>query len=140
MNDSIPQRALVRTLLWIVAGTALAGCAGGVELPDPEEGTTDVLIENLAFSPRNVTINRGERVRWINAESGAFPILHTSTSGDPGDPDEGALWDSGTLSPGETFSQQFDEVGEFVYFCEVHRTDPDMRGATVTVVEPGSQP
>jgi len=97
-------------------------------------------MENSRFTPENVTINRGERVRWFNAESGIYPIPHTITSGDPADNNEGELWDSGSMSPGESFTQQFDEVGVFEYFCEFHYRMGQMRNATVTVVEPQPQP
>jgi len=114
-----------------VVGSVLAwGCTNPTELPEPEDGVTDVAIEGLGFNPRSVTIQVGESVRWTNLE--AF-IPHTSTSGEPGDPD--GLWDSGTLSSGESFTQTFDEPGEFVYYCTFHPTVPAMVGAMV-IVEP----
>lgn len=99
--------------------------------PEPQEGVTDVSISGLAFHPRSVTIQAGESVRWTNLET--FGIPHTSTSGEPGAPD--GIWDSGTLSAGESFTQTFDEPGEYVYYCSFHPTVPAMVGATV-VVEP----
>jgi len=106
----------------------LAGCPS-VTPPEPQEGVADVLIINLAFDPRDVTIRVGESVRWTNLEI----IPHTSTSGEPGAPDD--LWESGTLSRGESFTQAFDEPGEFIYYCRFHPNVPAMVGATV-IVEP----
>jgi plastocyanin len=135
-----PCMGSIRTLFVMVCFSAvvssLAGCAGGgVQIPDPVEGTTDVIIDDLAFEPKNVTINVGESVRWINAEGGLVPIPHSSTSGDPSDDNEGDVWDSGTIRPGDSFTRQFNEEGVFEYFCTFHAQHPEMRNATVTVVE-----
>ncbi|MCO6439336.1 MAG: hypothetical protein J5J06_19780 [Phycisphaerae bacterium] len=106
------------------------GCAPPAA-PEPVEGTTDVSMQGIAFVPKEVTIKVGERVRWTNRES--LPIVHTSTSGDPSDGNAGDLWDSGNLSPGESFVRQFGEVGEFEYFCIPHQTMQAMRRAKVIV-------
>ena len=125
-------RRAITVMLSVVALTVLRACTP-VTTPPPEEGVTDVAIQNLAFTPKEVTIKVGERVRWTNLESG--PISHTSTSGSPGAAD--GLWDSDTLSPGDPFtSEPFEEVGEFVYFCEIHQSTAAMRDAKVIVVEP----
>jgi len=123
-----------RAIALLLAGSALTGLRActPVTPPTPEEGVTDVRMQNLAFTPKEVTIKVGERVRWTNLESG--PILHTSTSGTPSAAD--GLWASGTLSPGDAFTTDpFEEAGEFVYFCEIHSTLAAMRDAKV-IVEP----
>jgi len=118
-------------MLLVVALTVLRACVP-VTAPPPEVGVTDVAIQNLAFTPKEVTIKVGERVRWTNLESG--PIRHTSTSGAPGAAD--GLWDSGTLSPGASFTTEpFEEPGEFVYYCIHHQNTAAMRNAMV-LVEP----
>ena len=118
-------------MLAVVAVTVLRACTP-VTTPPPEEGVTSVAIQNFAFTPKEVTIKVGERVRWTNLESG--PISHTSTSGSPGTID--GLWNSGFLASGESFtSEPFELAGEFVYFCEIHRTMASMINAKV-IVEP----
>lgn len=117
-----------RLLALIVIGLLPASCS--VTTPPDDEGVTDVLIVGFAFSPKTVTIKVGESVRWTNAET---LVSHTSTSGNPEDDDAGALWNSGTLLPGQSFTQTFDEVGEFEYFCEPHQTLAAMRDALVIV-------
>ena len=124
-------RRAITVMLSVVALTVLRACTP-VTTPPPEEGVTPVAIQNLAFMPKEVTIKVGERVRWTNLESG--PIRHTSTSGSPGAID--GLWNSGILNSGESFTTEpFVEVGEFVYFCEIHQTTAAMRNAKV-IVEP----
>jgi len=117
-------------LLLVALACQSSGCASPVA-PEPQEGVTDVAIRNLAFTPKEVTIKVGERVRWTNLES---LILHTSTSGAPGAAD--GLWNSGTLSSGESFTTEpFGEAGEFVYYCIHHPNTAAMRNAMV-IVEP----
>ena len=80
------------------------------------------------FAHQTLSVQVGTKVTWTHF--GAVP--HTTTSGTPGDPDTGAIWDSGTLSTDETFSRTFDKVGEFPYFCRFH---PSSMRATITVVK-----
>lgn len=70
------------------------------------------------FRPRTATISRGDRVKWINRGN----VTHTSTSR--------GVWDSGPLSPGESFRRRFRRVGEFAYRCSIH---PEMTGTIVVV-------
>lgn len=84
----------------------LAGAAAAATIP--------VDIIDLAFSPESVTVAAGDTVVWTN--SGALP--HTTTSGTNGTPD--SLWDSGTLTNGQSFSRAFLDVGSFPYFCRFH--------------------
>jgi uncharacterized protein (TIGR03118 family) len=44
--------------------------------------------------------------------------LHTATSGQPGVPD--GVFNSGSLSQGQTFSHTFTSAGSFPYFCSFH--------------------
>ena len=108
---------------------SLLGQACQPSRPPPQEGITDVTIRNSAFSPNEVTISVGESVRWTNRDF----VLHTATSGNPGDADAGSEFDTGDLSRGESSTIQFDQVGEFVYFCRYHPTM--MNGAKVIVTE-----
>ena len=52
------------------------------------------------------------------------------TSGNPGDPDAGNLFDSGEISKGDLFSYTFNQVGEFPYFCKIY---PQFMKAVVKV-------
>lgn len=126
-------RARSATVLGAIVFVAYASSCAMPEAPAPEAGVTDVSMEGIAFVPKSVTIRVGERVRWTNLE--AVAIGHTTTSGDPGDADAGDLWDSGLLSPGESFTHQFNEAGTFAYFCVPHQNSSAMRDAVVIVEE-----
>ncbi len=83
-----------------------------------------VSIPGFNFSPQELTISMGDIVTWTNDHS----INHTSTSDD-------AVWDSGVIPPGGSFSFTFDNAGTFPYHCTIH---PAMTG-TITV-EPQDVP
>jgi plastocyanin len=82
----------------------------------------DVSIIDFAFDPQVETISLGDTVRWTN--NGSAP--HTSTSDQP-------LWDSGTLTSGQSFSFQFNTVGTFPYHCSIHPAMTGTIGVTPTV-------
>src|SRR5215471_12603466 len=60
------------------------------------------------FGPSSVTIHPGDQVLWTWASSG-----HSTTSSN-------GIWDSGVRSQGATFTQTFNSVGTFPYYCRVH--------------------
>ena len=77
-------------------------------LPVIDAADVQVQVDNIFFSPRNVTINANDRIVWTWVAGG-----HTTThSGNP------RLWDSGYRTSG-TFSRVFDTVGSFPYLCTV---------------------
>ena len=112
------KRAIARLLVLVLALSAIAVPAGA--RTDEARGGERVrgrIVDNR-FSPRDITIARGTRVRWVNR--GNNP--HTTTSNTD-------LWDSGTLSSGERFTRRFGRRGTFNYHCEIHPT----MTATITV-------
>lgn len=78
-----------------------------------EDATSDAVqvdMVDLAYSPDTVTISAGESVTWTNNDS----VAHSVTA-----KNRDAL-QSGTIQPGETFTQTFDTPGTYEYFCEFH--------------------
>lgn len=115
----------------LLTGLLLVGCpSAGNDTPQPSS-FEQIKMANSAFSPREITIKVGQTVRWTNDD----PVVHTVTSGNPGDADAGALFDSGDLIPFDSFSHQFNEVGEFAYFSKWDQGRPGMVGAKVIVTE-----
>ena len=75
-----------------------------------------------AYQPNPVNVTIGQEVIWTNDDS----QIHTVTSGTgPSDPELGVLFDSGILSPGDTFKHVFNQTGKFPYYCTLH---PQMVG------------
>jgi LPXTG-motif cell wall-anchored protein len=108
----------IRSVVALSAVVLLLNIAVG----GPAFADASVSIIDFDFSPSAVTISVGETVTWTN--DGEAP--HTSSA-------DGGEWDSGTLDPGDSFSNTFDTAGTFAYHCNIH---PDMTG-TVTVTEGG---
>jgi len=87
--------------------------------------TTSVTIQNFSFSPAAVTISVNDIVKWTNA---AASTTHTVTSGSStgttGTPD--GKFDSGSITPSQTYCLKFTTSGSYPYFCTPH---PSMIGA-----------
>jgi plastocyanin len=66
------------------------------------------MVDGDRFRPATLTVARGTRVRWMNADN----VSHTTTSNT-------GIW-SATLSPGERFARRFRRAGEFNYRCTIH--------------------
>ena len=76
------------------------------------------------YDPDALTISMGDQVYWYNSGD----VVHTSTSNTN-------IWNSGFLSPGDSYSRTFNSVGTFPYHCAVHGLV--MSGTiTVTAVTP----
>ena len=90
--------------------------ADPVEQPGVNE--VQIVIENFAFVPSEVTIATGTKVTWINKDEAP----HTATSTDK-------KFNTGGLDTDDKYSFVFNDKGEFPYFCALH---PHMT-ASITV-------
>lgn len=102
-------------VLTVVAAlvAVLAGCGsdgGSAEAAASTPGT--VVVRNLRYSPRTVTIDAGERVTWV-FDDGSIPH---DVKGDG--------FDSPTRTDGE-WSRSFATPGTYDYRCSLH---PYMKG------------
>jgi plastocyanin len=70
---------------------------------------------NECYLPYSASIKEHSSVTWTNDDM----AVHTATSGIPSDGPNG-IFDSGLISPGKTFTNQFDEEGTFDYYCIAH--------------------
>jgi plastocyanin len=62
------------------------------------------------YTPSTVNIMSGNTVSWTNDDSTEHAIISN----------EMPLFDSGPISPGDTFDNTFDSPGEFGYHCSIH--------------------
>jgi plastocyanin len=92
--------------------------AAATESAEAPAAEVPVDIRDFAYGPNPVEIAAGDTVTWTNQD----PVPHTATGEDRG------VLQSGTISPGASFSQVFPDSGEFAYFCEFH---PNMTGTVV---------
>jgi plastocyanin len=115
-----PRKTLSLALLTVTLAVALTTAAPGLAVePQGANPVERIRIVDNRFRNGTITIERGTVVKWVNR--GNNP--HTSTSTD-------GVWDSGTLTSGDSFRRRFRRVGTFDYMCVIH---PSMTG-TITVV------
>ena len=69
-----------------------------------------------AYNPSPLIVAVGRTVLWINNDNTA----HTVTEGNPSGNTPSNGFDSGILSPGQTFKHAFDKPGTVGYFCRLH--------------------
>lgn len=86
-----------------------------------EDGPLSLSVEN--FGLPTTQIKAGETLNWTNVDG----VPHTVTS-ESKRANEGGF-DSGTISPGQSFATRFDQPGDYRYVCTIH---PVMT-ATITV-------
>lgn len=103
------------------------GLGGGFWPVVVHAATSNVSVQDNAFSPSSITINVNDTVQW----SWAGANLHSSTG-----PGTTPLWDSGVHGNGFSFSFTYTAAGSYAYHCNVH---PAQLG-TVTVQAPNQPP
>lgn len=79
-----------------------------------------VTLTNNNFTPKTVTIRKGQSVTWT-AKEGAHTVKADNGS-----------FQSGTLSAGKSFSHTFDAPGTYGYHCTFHGSaGHDMAGKVI---------
>jgi len=89
------------------------------------KSTASVSMQNIQFSPKDITLKAGGTVTFTNDES--VPHDVHKESGPGGDFASG---DDGGMQQGDTFKLKLDKPGTYKYVCHVHA--PGMAG-TITV-------
>jgi len=93
----------------------LVGALGCVLQPGAVMGagkakTHTVVMEGTAVSPDTLTVNKGDRVVWINKD----PFPHTATAK--------GVFDSGSIAPNKKWTYTAVKRGDFPYVCTFHPT------------------
>ncbi len=101
----LPSRILVSSLLACALATTAQAKVVVVNMRD------NFATSSFFFDPAYIVVSRGDTVRWVNAGA----TVHTSTSAQ-------GFWDSGLLSPGQSFQRQMMETGPHQYFCAPHQS------------------
>ncbi|GEM_PF-2204897 len=68
-----------------------------------------IVGSNFTFSPKTITIKKGQTVTWVNKTT----VAHTATQ-------LKGKWNTGTINPGKKASHKFTKVGLFKYHCIFH--------------------
>jgi plastocyanin len=117
-QDAAPDAAAVATEAPTTAAPAETPADAAQDEEAPAAVEVPVDIRDFAYNPNLIEIAAGDTVTWTNQDE----VPHTATGEDRG------VLQSGTISPGASFSQVFPEAGEFAFFCEFH---PNMTGTVV---------
>ena len=107
----------------LLTSLVIVGCSKNDSTPmSPPKGSTTkkvVQIKNNFFSPKDITIAKGDTVVWFDAGISG----HTTTSGTSCTPS--GLWNSGALASGHSYQVIFDDThvsqtGNIPYYCTLH--------------------
>jgi plastocyanin len=93
----------------------VAGC-GDDGPTQPGGRTIDVDVFDFFFQPVMVEARVGDTIRWT--QRGEIP--HTATSGEPGSPDEGVLFDLELEETDDVEEFRVTRAGTIPYFCQPH--------------------
>jgi plastocyanin len=85
-------------------------------------------LENMAYQPNPIKIKVGETITWRSNDLS----IHIVTEGNPSSIDSVPTngFDSGLISPEETFTHTFDKAGTIEYHCTLH---PTMSGKVIVI-------
>ncbi|MDQ3878772.1 MAG: plastocyanin/azurin family copper-binding protein [Actinomycetota bacterium] len=125
----------------VVLALALGACAsnarsGNDRTSEDARASNQIEIKGIAYSPSNLSVQRGATVTWVNHD----PVAHTVTAGTPGKqgvpgvsadapPKLTGLFDRELNAKETSFSFTFERPGVYRFFCRVHNS---MQG-TITV-------
>ena len=91
---------------------------------DPAAAAKVNMTASLKFDPETVTIEAGQTVLWENTSDANHTVTADPVKAKNKDNcslPAGALpFDSGTIQPGNTYSQTFTVPGTYKYFCVPH--------------------
>jgi len=115
-------------------GLAVAGCGSDSKSKTskskkkkksskPAAGGMAVSMQNITFSPNNLSVKVGDTVTWTNDEAVGHDVTADDGSFKSGAP--------GALKQGDSFEHAFEKAGSFAYNCTVH---PNMTG-TIEVTQ-----
>lgn len=105
--------------LTLLLTLAMAGCGGGEA--GEARGPNTVVMEDIQFSPKALTVKAGQTVTWVNEDSVEHNVVAQS---DP-------KLKSPLFGQGKSYAYTAAKAGTVAYVCTVH---PGMEG-TLTVEE-----
>lgn len=115
-SNALPKNRFIVIFLLLLSVFSFAVSCSKSSSDNPA-GTNEVLIQGFAFSPSTLTVTAGTTVTWTNKDA----ATHNVTS-------DNAVFSSGSMANGATFSFTFSDKGTFGYTCTIH---PQMKGTIV---------
>lgn len=96
---------------WLMIVFVLSACTSGSNTKTEKQKplqTHTIEIKQMAFSPAEITVSKGDTVVFINHD----PVDHDITDEDK------KSWSSSPLPPGQSWSKVIEEPAN--YFCSLH--------------------
>jgi len=91
-------------------------------------------MSDMAFLQRQVTVDAGQSVVWKNTSNTTHNVVtdvaKATIAADVETPRGAAMFDSGYMQPGATFSRTFTVPGVYKYVCTLHETG-GMKGIVI---------
>jgi plastocyanin len=100
------------------SGGGASTSGGGGASGQGAGGSVAVTMQNIAFSPKTITVKVGQKITWTNEDSVPHNVLSKS----------GEKISSPTFTKGGTFSFTPTKAGTISYVCTIH---PGMEGTIV---------
>ena len=104
-----------RGLFILLIVILISGCYSQ-QTSNIEVKPNEIIIDNFAFNPLELTISSGTTITWKNNHN----VNHIIVSQN--------LFESKTLKKGDEFAFTFNTPGEYNYYCSIH---PSMRGRII---------
>ena len=96
----------------------------------------DRTANSVGDTTGGITVYLGDSITWHNGDDALHTITSVSASSiETGDFEEDGVFDSGVFTKGKSYSNQFNDIGDFHYYCILH---PWMNGVVHVVKNPGS--
>jgi plastocyanin len=125
-NYDVPVECCARVREFYDLDSQYRGRDSEIPIPDICLETITIQINDDGFSPSEVRLSVGQRVKFINKTSQAQQIV----GGEPGTPDTDAL-NTGSIAPNGVYETQFNAEMEFGFFSS---TQPDeINGGSISV-------
>ena len=117
----------------LITFISVCGCTGNspssitpAATPTEVPGTMTVNIQNFAFVPASITVQKGTTVTWVNLDTSTHQIRNDIQ----GSLAQGALFSSDSLLKDARYSFKFDIPGTYPYYCTIH---PSMKGTVIVM-------
>jgi plastocyanin len=127
MRAPRPMRSLRILVVAVVAVFALSGAAAtAAKAPQKKGKPKEVSVADFYFGPEKLTINKGQSVNWVWAETNTYPHDVHLKSGPKGLKGKATYSTKTTAVTDAEFEKIFTTPGTYKFICTIHPTQMHM--------------
>jgi plastocyanin len=127
MRARRPMRSLRILVVAVVAVFALSGAAAtAAKAPQKKGKPKEVSVADFYFGPEKLTINKGQSVNWVWAETNTYPHDVHLKSGPKGLKGKATYSTKTTAVTDAEFEKMFTTPGTYKFICTIHPTQMHM--------------